>query len=84
MCINCSTDILHDRTKASVSSEHGILLMSLEGTAHTIAECGEQLAWLQASYANMSVHYGMSNTLQRIPVINNMTTLHVGIQLFDE
>ncbi|KAK1498124.1 hypothetical protein CCUS01_12900 [Colletotrichum cuscutae] len=57
-------------------SEHGILMMSLYGPAHTIAECGEQLAWLRASYANPPPQHGMSITAQRIPVIMKMATLH--------
>ncbi|KAL0767099.1 hypothetical protein CaCOL14_010670 [Colletotrichum acutatum] len=37
---NVYADVLHDKTQVSVSSEHGILMMSLDGPAHTIAECG--------------------------------------------
>ncbi|KAK1546216.1 hypothetical protein CPAR01_00183, partial [Colletotrichum paranaense] len=69
-------DILHDQTQISVSSEHGILTMSLDGPAHTIAECGEQLAWLRASWGNPPPQHGMSNTVQRIPFIMKMATLH--------
>ncbi|KAK1484393.1 hypothetical protein CABS01_13816 [Colletotrichum abscissum] len=70
-------EILHDRTQVSASSEDGTLIMNLHGTAQTIAECGEQLAWLQTSYANAPPHQSMDNVLQRIPVIMSIATLHV-------
>ncbi|KAK1493285.1 hypothetical protein CTAM01_09429 [Colletotrichum tamarilloi] len=71
-------DTLHDKTRISVSSEHDILTMSLDGPAHTIAECVEQLAWLRALWANQPPQHGMNNTVQRIPFIMKMATLHVG------
>ncbi|KXH34260.1 hypothetical protein CNYM01_01065 [Colletotrichum nymphaeae SA-01] len=71
-------DVLHDKTQVSVSYEHDILIMSLHGPAHTITECGEQLAWLRASYASTPPHHVISSTLQQIPVIMNMARLHVG------
>ncbi|KAK1449109.1 hypothetical protein CMEL01_08424, partial [Colletotrichum melonis] len=69
-------DILYDKTQISVSSEHDILTMSLDGPAHTIAECGEQLAWLRASWANPPPQHGMSNAVQQIPFIMKMAALH--------
>ncbi|KAG7045647.1 Ammonium transporter 1 [Colletotrichum scovillei] len=70
-------DILHDKTKVSASSEDGTLIVNLHGTAHTIAECGEQLAWLQTSCAHAPPHQSMGNVLQRIPVIMSIATFHV-------
>ncbi|KXH39653.1 hypothetical protein CSIM01_06708 [Colletotrichum simmondsii] len=75
-------DTLHDKTKVSASSEYGNLILSLEGPAHTIAECGEQLAWLRASCANTPSHHVMGNILQLVPVIKETNTLH-GRTFFD-
>lgn len=58
--------------------------MNLDGPAQTIAECGEQLAWLHASYAHAPPRHATGIVLQRIPVIVNMVTLHVGKQFQKE
>ncbi|KAK2013402.1 hypothetical protein LZ32DRAFT_676155 [Colletotrichum eremochloae] len=69
------TDTLHDKTQVSTFYEHGSLIMSLEGPAHTIAECGEQLAWLRAAYVHTSSHHAVGSIVQHIPAIVNTAEL---------